>query len=199
VRDSDAKAVNNPTHPQQVSIDDFKAALSRFASGVTVVTARDVDTGVRDEGEDVAMTATAFASVSLDPPLVLVSVGQGSRMFDVLAYQDQWAVSVLNETQSHVSARFAIRGRVSDRLLFEDLPRHRGPVTGALILDGALSAVECRTVNRIPAGDHTLVIGLVVGVEHQPGAAGPTSGSTMPLLHFGGRYRTVRDRSENRR
>lgn len=199
MRDSDTKAVNIPANPDQVSVEEFRTALGYFASGVTVVTARDVDAGVRDEGEDVAMTATAFVSVSLEPPLVLVSVGEGSRMFDVLSHQDHWAVSVLNETQSHISARFAIRGRVSDRLLFEDLPRHRGPATGALILDGALSAVECRTVNRIPAGDHTLVIGLVVGVEHRPPTAGPAGGETMPLLYFGGHYRTMRDRSENRR
>ncbi|HEX5495602.1 MAG TPA: flavin reductase family protein, partial [Mycobacteriales bacterium] len=160
MRDSDAVAEEAPTHRRPVSTDEFKMALSRFASGVTVLTARDTSTG--DPPEDVAMTATAFMSVSLDPPLVVVSVGRESRMFDLLARRDQWAVSVLAEEQVHVSSRFAIPGRVSDRLLFEDLPRHLGRVTGAVILDGALSAVECRTVNRIPAGDHTLMVGLVL-------------------------------------
>ena len=126
-------------------MEEFKSALGMFASGVTVVTARDVDDGngaaggpadFEVGGEDVAMTATAFVSVSLTPPLVLVSVGEGARMYDLLVRRDMWAVSILNEDQAHVSSRFAIQGRVSDRLLFEDLPRHRGPATGAVILDG---------------------------------------------------------------
>jgi flavin reductase (DIM6/NTAB) family NADH-FMN oxidoreductase RutF len=130
-------------------------------------------------------------SVSLDPPLVAVSVGQESRMFDLLAHQDEWAASVLADNQVHVSSRFAILGRVSDRLLFEDLPRHRGRATGAVILEGALSAVECRTVNRIPAGDHTLMVGLVLAVED-------LSSRARPLLHFGGKYRVIGDQPEGR-
>lgn len=181
-------ATQAPAQGRPVSTDEFKMALSRFASGVTVVTARQIDQDDPARSEDVAMTATAFMSVSLDPPLVAVSVGQESRMFDLLAHQDEWAVSMLDESQIHVSSRFAIRGRVSDRLLFEDLPRHRGRVTGAVILDAALSAVECRTVNRIPAGDHTLMVGSVLAVEDL------STGS--PLLHFGGRYRAMRDLAE---
>lgn len=193
--DFDGATADASTHLRPVSVEEFRSALGQFASGVTVVTARDTgatssDPDPVDGGEDVAMTATAFVSVSLDPPLVLVSVGEGSRMYDLLAHQDYWAVSVLNEDQVHVSSRFAIRGRVSDRLLFEDLPRHRGAVTGAVILDGALSAVECRTQQRVRAGDHTLVIGLVVGVECPPDSR-QTAG---PLLHFRGQYRAMRDR-----
>lgn len=180
-----------PAHPRNVSTDEFKMALGRFANGVTVVTARDDSDGHLVSGEDVAMTATAFMSVSLDPPLVAVSVGQESRMFDLLAHQDEWAASVLADNQVHVSSRFAIRGRVSDRLLFEDLPRHRGRATGAVILDGALSAVECRTVNRIPAGDHTLMVGLVLAVED-------LSSRARPLLHFDGKYRVIGDHPEGR-
>lgn len=187
MRDSDAVAAEVPARGRPVRVEEFKKALSHFASGVTVVTARSVDGGGRG-GEDVAMTATAFVSVSLEPPLVLVSVGEGSRMYDLLTRQDEWAVSILNEHQSHVASRFAIRGRVSDRLLFEDLPKHRGATTGALILDGALSAVECRTVSRVPAGDHLLVVGLVVAAEHPAPEA-------KPLLYFAGRYRGLRDRS----
>lgn len=192
--DFDGATADASTDLRPVSVEEFRSALGQFASGVTVVTAVDPgvpgpDTGSVAGGEDVAMTATAFVSVSLDPPLVMVSVGEGSRMYDLLAHQDEWAVSVLNEDQVHVSSRFAIRGRVSDRLLFEDLPRHRGAATGAVILDGALSAVECRTQQRVQAGDHTLVIGLVVGVEHPPDGH-----PTGPLLHFRGQYRAMRDR-----
>jgi flavin reductase (DIM6/NTAB) family NADH-FMN oxidoreductase RutF len=188
VGDSDAVAAEAPAPERSVGVEEFKRALGRFASGVTVVTAVDPDR----PGGDVAMTATAFVSVSLEPPLVLVSVGEGSRMYDLLTRQDLWAASILGEDQAHVSSRFAIRGRVSDRLLFEDLPRHRGRATGSVILDGALSAVECRTVSRVPAGDHLLVVGLVVGVEHPAEHA-------RPLLYFAGRYRRLRERSEGGR
>ena len=85
-----------------------------------LITAHDPDDGPR--GEDVGMTATAFMSVSLDPPLVLVSVRIGSRMDDLLEEQPLWAVSVLAESQRHIAGRFAMRGRISDRLLFEDIP-----------------------------------------------------------------------------
>lgn len=188
MRDSDAVAEQASTRAG-VSTDEFKMALGRFASGVTVLTARGTGTGDPFGDEDVAMTATAFMAVSLDPPLVAVSVGQEARMFELLTRQDAWAASVLGDGQVHVSSRFAIPGRVSDRLLFEDLPRHRGPVTGAVILDGALSAVECRTVNRIPAGDHTLMVGLVLAVED-------LSARSRPLLHFRGQYRAIRDRPD---
>lgn len=182
-----AASASEPTQTT-VSVDEFKATLGYFASGVTVVTARDDS----DHEEDVAMTATAFMSVSLEPTLVLLSVGEGSRMYDLLEHQDEWAASVLHESQAHVSSRFAIRGRVSDRLLFEDLARHRGPATGALILDDALAALECRTVQRVAAGDHLLLVAQVLTVEQLR-----TEG--RPLLHYLGQYRTLRDRSAGRR
>ena len=77
------------------------------------------------------MTATAFISVSLDPPLVMVSLRNDSRMDDLLAEQPLWAVSVLAESQRQIAGRFAMKGRISDRLLFEDIPYVRGEATGA--------------------------------------------------------------------
>ncbi len=77
------------------------------------------------------MTATAFMSVSLDPPLVLVSLRNGSRMDDLLDEQPLWAVSVLSESQRHIAGRFAMKGRISDRLLFDDIPYARGEASGA--------------------------------------------------------------------
>jgi flavin reductase (DIM6/NTAB) family NADH-FMN oxidoreductase RutF len=162
-----------------VSNEEFRAAMSRLAAGVVLVTAHDPDDGPR--GEDVGMTATAFMSVSLDPPLVLVSLRNGSRMDDLLAEQPLWGVSVLSESQRHVAGRFAMKGRVSDRLLFEDIPYTRGEVSGALLVRGALATLECRTEQRIEAGDHTLVIGRVL-------AAALPSGDGGPLLYFRGRY-----------
>ncbi|MEU2654412.1 flavin reductase family protein [Streptomyces sp. NPDC007325] len=169
-------------HAEGVSDDEFRAAMSRLAAGVVLVTAHDPDDGPR--GEDVGMTATAFLSVSLDPPLVLVSLRNGSRMDDLLDEVPVWAVSVLGEGQRQVAGRFAMKGRVSDRLLFADLPYTRGEVSGAPLLGGALTTLECRTENRVVAGDHTLVIGRVLSV----GLPAPDG---EPLTYFRGRYRRL--------
>ncbi len=171
-----------------MSNDEFRAAMSRLAAGVVLVTAReaglDPDDANAPAGEDVGMTATAFLSVSLDPPLVMVSLREGSRMDDLLAEQPMWAVSVLSESQRHIAGRFAMKGRISDRLLFEDIPYTRGAESGAPLIGGALSTLECRTEQTVTAGDHTLVIGRVLTAS-LPSAEGG------PLLYFRGRYRQL--------
>ncbi|MEU9703527.1 flavin reductase family protein [Streptomyces sp. NPDC047981] len=170
-------------HAEGVSNDEFRAAMSRLAAGVVLVTAHDPDDGPR--GEDVGMTATAFMSVSLDPPLVLVSLRNGSRMDDLLAEVPVWAVSVLSERQRHIAGRFAMKGRVSDRLLFADVPSVRGEESGAPLLSGALATLECRTENRVVAGDHTLVVGRVLTAKV------PTATEDDPLTYFRGKYRRL--------
>nr|WP_223838118.1 flavin reductase family protein [Streptomyces venezuelae] len=179
-----AQPADPPTpHAEGVSNEDFRAAMSRLAAGVVLVTAHEpplTEDGPR--GEDVGMTATAFMSVSLDPPLVLVSLREGSRMDDLLAEQPVWAVSVLAEGQRQVAGRFSMKGRISDRLLFDDLPWSRGEVSGAPLLDGALATLECRTEFRTEAGDHTLVVGRVLS------ASVPVSDG-RPLTYFKGGYR----------
>ncbi|MEU2183200.1 flavin reductase family protein [Streptomyces thermolilacinus] len=164
-------------HPEGVSNEEFRAAMSRLAAGVVLVTA--VEPPLDD---DVGMTATAFMSVSLDPPLVLVSLRNGSRMDDLLAEQPLWGVSVLAESQRHIAGRFSMKGRISDRLLFADLPYTRGELTGAPLIGGALATLECRTEQRVEAGDHTLVIARVLT------AAFPSPEGT-PLMYFRGKYR----------
>ncbi|MFF6997441.1 flavin reductase family protein [Streptomyces sp. NPDC008313] len=175
-------------HAEGVSNDEFRAAMSRLTAGVVLVTAQEPSLDPDDPGapssEDVGMTATAFMSVSLDPPLVMVSLREGSRMDDLLDEQPLWAVSVLSESQSHIAGRFAMKGRISDRLLFEDIPCVRGEVAGAPLVGGALATVECRTEQRVTAGDHTLVIGRVL-------KAGLPSPDGRPLLHFKGKYRRM--------
>ncbi len=175
-------------HAEGVSNDEFRAAMSRLAAGVVLVTAQepplDPDDPMAPRGEDVGMTATAFVSVSLDPPLALVSLREGSRMDDLLAEQPLWAVSLLAESQRHIAGRFAMKGRLSDRLLFEDIPYVRGEATGAPLVGGALATLELRTEQRVPAGDHTLVVGRVL-TARLPSADGG------PLLYFRGRYRRL--------
>ncbi|MFD6417546.1 flavin reductase family protein [Streptomyces sp. NPDC060194] len=160
--------------------------MSRLAAGVVLVTAHDPDDGPR--GADAGMTATSFLSVSLDPPLVLVSVREGSRMDDLLAEQPLWGVSLLSEAQRQTAGRFAMKGRLSDRLLFEDLPHVRGELSGAPLVQGALATLECRTEQRVPAGDHTLVVGRVLAASVAP-AGGEAAG---PLTYYRGSYRHLR-------
>ncbi|MBT2439654.1 flavin reductase family protein [Streptomyces sp. ISL-36] len=167
-------------HAEGVSNDEFRAAMSRLAAGVVLVTAHDPDDGPR--GEDVGMTATAFMSVSLDPPLVLVSLRNGSRMDDLLTEVPVWAVSVLAESQRHVAGRFAMKGRVSDRLLFADIPYTRGEESGAPLVGGALATLECRTESRVVAGDHTLIVARVLTAAFPSPEGGP-------LTYFKGKYR----------
>ncbi|MFI2434493.1 flavin reductase family protein [Streptomyces sp. NPDC018693] len=175
-------------HAEGVSNDEFRAAMARLAGGVVLVTAQepplDPDDPDAPAREDVGMTATAFVSVSLEPPLVMVSLREGSRMDDLLAEQPLWAVSVLSQSQRHIAGRFAMKGRISDRLLFEDIAYARGEATGAPLVGGALATVECRTHQRVPAGDHTLVIGHVLHAR-VPGTEGG------PLVYFRGRYRQL--------
>ena len=172
-------------HAEGVSNDEFRAAMTRLAAGVVLVTAHEPALDPDGPGgEDVGMTATAFMSVSLDPPLVMVSLREGSRMDDLLDEQPLWAVSVLSESQRHIAGRFAMKGRISDRLLFQDIPYVRGEASGALLVGGALATLECSTEQRVPAGDHTLVIGRVL-TAHVPSADGG------PLMYFKGRYRQL--------
>ena len=172
-------------HAEGVSNDEFRAAMSRLAAGVVLVTAHEpplTEDGPR--GEDVGMTATAFMSVSLDPPLVLVSLRKGSRMDDLLDGAARCGRSRSSPRASGTSpGRFAMKGRISDRLLFEDIPYTRGEVSGAPLVGGALAALECRTEQRVEAGDHTLVIGRVLTRGACPSADGG------PLTYFRGRYR----------
>ncbi|ONK13516.1 NADH-dependent flavin reductase [Streptomyces sp. MP131-18] len=165
-----------------VSEEEFRGALARLAAGVVLVTAHDEEEGPR--GAPAGMTATAFMSVSLDPPLVLVSVRTGSRMDEVLERQPLWAASLLSEEHRSLAGRFAMKGRLSDRLLFQEVPHVLGEKTGAPLLKGALATIECATEQRVTAGDHTLVIARVLdaAVPAVPGG---------PLLYYRAGYRRL--------
>jgi flavin reductase (DIM6/NTAB) family NADH-FMN oxidoreductase RutF len=170
-------------HAGGVSEEEFRAAMARLTAGVVLVTAYDPEDG--PQGADVGMTATAFMSVSLEPPLAMVSVRDGSRMDELLERQPCWAASVLTDQQRQTAGRFAMKGRLSDRLLFRELPHTRGEASDAPLVKDALATVECRTEQRVPAGDHTLVIGrvLATGLPH--------SGESGPLAYYRGRYRSL--------
>jgi len=136
-----------------VSGPALRKALGRFASGVTVVT-----TG-SSTGEDGAagvhgMTANAFTSVSLDPPLVLVSVATKARMDARIAANGRYGVSILRREQEPVSLHFAGGRPCPDRVRFVE----RG---GVPLLEGALVHLACTVYDSHSAGDHTLHVGRV--------------------------------------
>lgn len=156
---------------------EYRRVVGRFATGVTVITT------VLADGEPHAMTCNSFTSVSLDPVLVLFCAEKIARFHEAVLETGSWAVSVLSTRHEHESRHFARRGRVLANQ-FADVPTVPGPLTGAPVLAGALAALECRTVSTTDAGDHTVVIGAVVGVALPAPAA-------APLLYFEAGYRTV--------
>jgi flavin reductase (DIM6/NTAB) family NADH-FMN oxidoreductase RutF len=153
---------------------EYRRVVGRFTTGVTVVT-------TSCGGEQHAMTCNSFTSVSLEPLLVLFCAEKVARFHDAVLRSGTWAVSVLSAGQEELSRRFALRGRDLDEQ-FAGVPQSTGPRTGAAVVDGALAALECRTVSTLDAGDHTVVVGEVLGVSvPDPQAA--------PLLYYEGRYR----------
>lgn len=166
----------------------FKRALGRFASGVTVVTTR---AGEADYG----MTASAFCSLSIDPPLILVCVNRNNNTHDYLHEHRSFGVNLLSEQQLGLSNRFA-GGRVDEtgawqrwpegQSTFHDLGHARGEVSGAILLDNALASLDCSLHAEADGGDHTIFIGRVHGARF-PSDAQPL----RPLLYFAGSYRTV--------
>ncbi|MDH4353211.1 MAG: flavin reductase family protein [Actinomycetota bacterium] len=158
------------------STEQFREAVSRFATGLTVVTC------VAD-GVDHAMTANSFVSVSLEPLLVLVSVEQDSRFHEAVTAAGAWSVSILPESAEPAARWFATRGRPLPGQ-FERFAHHRSERSGAVLLDGALAALECRTWRSLPAGDHDLLVGLVVGLEVPADPA-------EPLLYHRRHYATI--------
>ncbi len=149
----------------------FRQAMGRFATGVTVVT---TFAGQHDH----AMTATALASVSLEPTLVVLSAENEGRWLDAARESGVWGISVLPVEARGTAGWLSTPGRPLHGQL-DRVAHHRGEVTGVALLDGALASLECRTTDIHLAGDHSLVVAEVVSV-HTP--------SRMPaaLVHFRG-------------
>ena len=156
---------------------DFRRAAGQFASGIMVVT-------THTDGVDHAMTVTAFASVSLEPQRVLFCAEKIARFHDAVLASGTWAVSVLDEDSEKIARWLATRGRPLDGQL-AGIAHHPGPLTRAPVLDGALGVIECRTTAVHDGGDHSIVVGEVIGVGEAPPPGG------RPLIHYAGRYRTL--------
>lgn len=163
-----------PTEP--VTLEAFREAMRRFATGVTVVSCT-------VHGEDHAMTANAFTSVSLDPLLVLVCVEKVARFHDAVLKAGSWAVSVLDESARDAAEWFATPGRPL-KGQFAGFPYVRGQYTGAPLLRSALSTLECRTWATYDGGDHTIVVGdvLYATTDNRGG---------RPLVYYEGGYQAL--------
>jgi flavin reductase (DIM6/NTAB) family NADH-FMN oxidoreductase RutF len=146
---------------REVPAEEFRNAMSHFATGVTVVTS------VGADGTPVGTTANAVTSLSLDPPLILVCFDLGSVTLRAIQGHGAFVVNVLAAAQRQLSANFA---------------RH-GP-TGSPRLDGVLAVLECTVEHRLPGGDHEIVIGRVRHVETSTAPA-------APLVFFRGGYASL--------
>lgn len=155
-----------PIEPQEL-----RRVMGHFATGVTVITTRDKD------GAPNGLTANAFMSLSLNPPLVLISVDKGATCYTCFESQNGFTVNFLSEDQEEISRRFATKG--ADK--FAGLSWHPGS-NGAAIIDGVLGYVECKITQCHDGGDHTIVVGEIINA----GATGD-----RPLLFFRGKYQRL--------
>jgi flavin reductase (DIM6/NTAB) family NADH-FMN oxidoreductase RutF len=161
-----------PDHPRATSarggdVQTFRDVIGRFATGVTVITSRHADV-------DYGMTASAVSSLSLQPPMLLVCINRASPTGDAVRRSGAFVVNVLAEDQADLAHRFAIRS--PDKFSGVDVaPTGLGPVSIA----GALAHIECRVVEGVDAGTHTIFIGRVSRAEGREGA---------PLAYFRGQY-----------
>ena len=151
-----------------IDSDTFRAALGRFATGITVLTARD------ENGRDHGMTVSAFCSVSLEPAFVLVCIGHDASMHGLMMLVEHVGINVLSTDQEALSRRFA--DPESDR--FDGVGYSRGE-EGVALLDDALVHLESKVVARYEAGDHTIVVCAVERAEAH---------DARPLLYYRGGY-----------
>jgi flavin reductase (DIM6/NTAB) family NADH-FMN oxidoreductase RutF len=153
--------------------DGLKKAMRVYPQGVTVVTAKSPD-GPK------GITVSSFTSVSLDPPLVLVSIARSSALHQAFREAAGFAVNFLADDQKSVSDRFAGRMELKDR--FVGLKFKEG-VTGAPIIDGVRAVIECRAWKAYDGGDHSLLIGEVVSAR--------AINSKRPLVYYSQQYTTT--------
>lgn len=147
---------------------EFRSALGHFASAVTVVTT------ALEGGELAGITVTAFSSLSLDPPLVLVCIDKRAKLHDHFQRGGSYAVNILADDQEFVSRRFASSG--PDQ--FKEIGYSLG-ATGAPLIQGTVCGIECRIVDLLPGGDHTIVVGEVESTRIN---------NSKPLCYFRGGY-----------
>ena len=156
-----------------VSSEEFRAALSKFASGVTVVTTKDAN------GKPHGITVSAFCSVSLEPPLILVCIEKTAGSHNAFEESGVFVVNVLREEQMDYSNQFA--SPIEDKfngIEFEE------SIEGVPVLKDTLATLECTLTETCEGGDHTIFIGQIEKAKIRQG---------KPLIYFHGNYRSVED------
>jgi flavin reductase (DIM6/NTAB) family NADH-FMN oxidoreductase RutF len=161
---------------QEFTSRDFRDAVGAFATGINVIT-------TRSEDALYGMTANAFSSVSLDPPLVLICIGLTSEGGEVISRNGIFAVNVLSAEQEPLSRFFASKDRPRGLDAFRGVDHHEA-VTGSPLLDGAVVHMDCRLAATHEAGDHLIFIGEVLAIGVEPGA--------KPLIFHGGSYQLLK-------
>lgn len=158
-----------------ISSEEFKKALQLWASSVTVVTSQSEKFGVR------GMTVTAFASVSAEPPQILVCLNQSADTGEGIDENQHFAVNILSDQQQDVSNNFS--GGSSQEERFKNIVWHPG-ITGAPVMTESIMSLECKVVEKVRAGTHWVIIGEVQEATCRLGE---------PLLYFRGNYRQLAD------
>ncbi len=152
-----------------VGEQDFREALRQFASGVTVITTLD------EQGAVHGMTATAFSSLSLRPPLILVAVARGSRCHRHVMSEKRFGVNILFADQAHLSRHFGGKPTRETHPSF-------GRLNDVPVLEQAMVKLACTLEEPLEGGDHSIFVGRVTAVETSRGE---------PLIHFDGHYHGI--------
>ncbi len=147
---------------------EFRTALGRFASGVTVVTTRDA------ERRPLGLTVSAFSSLSLEPPLILICIDKRPELHNALSESGMFAINILAANQEQISRRFASR----DGDKFAGLAYRKG-IEDIPVLEESLAVLECRLKNAYEGGDHTIFVGEVEATAVR---------EAQPLLYYKGGY-----------
>jgi len=147
---------------------EIRHVMGHFATGVTIITTKD------KTGAPNGITANAFASLSLDPPLVLVCIDNKANCYNCFEESKVFAVNLLGEHQEHISTRFATKGAEK----FEGIGWRAG-YEGLPLLDEAIGYIQCRVAETYEGGDHTIYLGSIIAAEAR---------GERPLLFFKGKY-----------
>jgi flavin reductase len=171
VNDRHLRPVSRDQGSEQPSPRALRDVMSSFATGITVLTAA----GEHSHG----MTANAFSSVSLDPPMVLCCIARTAQMHEAILRSRHFGVNVLSAEQESVARYFASRDRPRGMAQFDEVDWFPGRSSGAPLLAGSLAWLECELAEVYHGGDHSIFLGTVVDAAQRPGEA---------LLFFGGGF-----------
>lgn len=170
----------SPQHVHQEDIDEYRRLSGEQAAGVAVVS-----TVVN--GRDYAATVSAYLSVSYDPPTILISLYEGSRIAAAVQESGVWALTLLEAQQKGTANWLASPGTPLEGLLSQ-VPFRRGSESGCAVVEGGLAYFEAATTAVHEAATHVLVVASVIGM----GELGTSVPEPSPLVHYGGAYRKLR-------